>query len=240
MIHVHNGNKSIEEVRTIPLVRPKNAGKFWKGIPHGDLINSILNESERRKWIIIKDRFSVSDDGADMAAAFDIILPDLESPEGTQFALGILANNKRERALRMYAGATITVCRNGFVSGEILLNKKHTTQFDLEDGIEKSLDEYFISIRKMSDIINSLRNHVLSEFEYSYIMIEAGRKKLMPWSRIGEVDKEYRNPSFSEWEQWSSWALLNAFTYVAKRNPPRKQMDQINKFREMLPIDMVV
>ena len=57
----------------------------------------------------------------------------------------------------------------------------------------------------------------------------------MPWSRIGAVDKEYRQPTFAEHGRGTSWALLNAFTYTVKRNPALKQMEQMNRFRELLP-----
>jgi len=84
-------------------------------------------------------------------------------------------------------------------------------------------------------VVEDLRNNKLRPAQADEILMEAGRNRLMPWSRIGAVDKEYRNPTFAEHGRDTSWALLNAFTHTVKRNPPIEQMNQMNRFRALLP-----
>ena len=101
---------------------------------------------------------------------------------------------------------------------------------------QDALDDYTLETFKIPVIVAGLRKWDLIESEYEHCLVEAGRRGLMPWSRLGDVDKEYRNPRFSdEFGTENSWALLNAFTWVVKRNPPARQMEQIDGFRSMLP-----
>ena len=66
--------------------------------------------------------------------------------------------------------------------------------------------------------------------------MEAGRQRLMPWSRIGKVDAEYRKPTFAEHGQGPRYALLQAFTNQVKQNAPLTQMTSMDRFRGLLPV----
>ncbi len=237
MITVYDHNATLQEVGDVPLVTPSQAGPHWKGIPHYQLLNALLSEIEERGWTADKPRFSLTKNGAGLAGAFEIDVPKIGPPEGMRFALGILTDNAYERALRLYAGADVSVCNNGLATGQIILAKRHTKNFDLKGEIAMALDDYLVAIQKVGGIVDGLKNHkLLGGAVYEHLLIEAGRERLMPWSRLGKVDTEYRNPRFpDEIGTETSWALLNAFTWVVKRNPPYRQMDQINRFRQMLP-----
>jgi len=236
MITVYNGSWTLPRVRAIPLAIPEHAGSRWKGIQHGELVDPILFEVNKRGWDVPDMKFAVGGDGSQLAAAFDIKMPKLDSPEGTSFALGLITDNSRHRALRLYAGATIAVCNNGLATGEIILQRRHTTGFNLRENLTHAMDDYLAASRNTANVIEGLRNRKLRNDQYEHLLIEAGRQDMMPWSRLADVDKEYTTPRFGDaFGSENSWSLLNAFTWVAKRNPPMKQMDQINRFRDLLP-----
>ena len=66
------------------------------------------------------------------------------------------------------------------------------------------------------------------------ILMEAGRKRLLPWSRIGMVDKEYREPTFTQFTDRTAWGLYNAFTYIVQKSPARSQISAMANFRELV------
>ena len=237
MIMVHGANKTLEQLHDIPLVRPPNALSRWKGIQHGDLVEAIIGSVDDRGWAATDMQFAVGQDGARLAGAFDLALPELPAPAGLDFSLGVLTDNCCERALRLYVGARVEVCNNGLATGVIVLRHKHTTKFDLREELAVALDDYWMSARNMETVVFGLKRCKLVGGQYEQILVEAGRRGLMPWSRLGNVDEEFCHPRFpDEIGMGTSWALLNAFTWVAKRNPPHRQMDQINGFRELLPV----
>ncbi len=235
MITVYGENRTIEEVRRIPLETPVNAGRVWKGIPHGDLVDTLTRDMDGRGWNIGESRFSVNKDGADLVGAFDLTIPNVDSPEGTQFALGLRSDNARHHALRLYVGATVTICSNGMATGQIVLTRRHTSRFRLVEAVEYALDDYMMAARSMGSVVDGWKECELSQPRYEHILLEAGREGYIAWSKLGDVDREYRKPRFAEIGTGTSWALLNAFTWVLKGTSPRLQMDRINGFRQMLP-----
>lgn len=236
MITVHNNNRTLAEVRNVALARPADAGKFWKGIRHGVLVDVLLHEFDVRGWRVEDMRFAVSKNGTDLAAAFGLIVPETDAPEGIRFALGLMHNNNRERALKVYAGGTVEVCGNGLATGRVLVHRKHTRGLRLAERMSMAVDDFLLAAVNMDRVVDDLKRYRLRGGQYDHALVEAGRRGLMPWSRLGVVDEECRRPRWpDEIGTGTSWALLNAFTLVAKRNPPHRQMDQIDRFRELLP-----
>jgi len=238
MITVYGANTSLEGLRSIPLVAPEKAGQWWQGIQHGELADTLIAAADRRGWEIKSSAWSVGGDGADLAGAIDFSeIAELESIDGLDFAMGVLHDNRRNRALRIYVGGRVSICSNGLATGEIILKHKHTPRFNLQEEVMFALDDYVVSAKRMKRTINRLRERDLVEAEAEHLILEAGRQGLMPWSRLADVDREYRVPRFGdEFGSENSWSLLNAFTWVVKRNPIAVQMDQINQFRSMLPL----
>ena len=235
MITVFGANVSDQDLNSIPLERPQKAGNYWEGIQHGTLVHAFKDEIRSRGWNITEQRFSLSKDKADLAGAFSLEIEGVDPPEGQTLSIGFITSNAMRIATKVLVGANVMVCRNGMATGEIVMQKKHTHGFNLFQEIENSLDQYIPKAQKINHIVTSLRETELSATNADRVLMQAGRNRLMPWSRIGAVDKEYRNPTFAEHGKGTSWALLQAFTHTVKRNPPMQQMEQMNSFRELLP-----
>tara|TARA_R110000744_G_scaffold262480_1_gene377061 strand:+ start:241 stop:981 length:741 start_codon:yes stop_codon:yes gene_type:complete len=235
MITVYGANTRKEDLANVQLQRPEKAGKYWQGIHHSRLTTTLANEISNRGWEITGSKFSLSKDEADLAGAFSLKIENIKTPEGMDLSLGFLTSNAMRKSLTMVVGANVQVCNNGMATGEIVMKKKHTSGFSLVDEIRQSLDQYEIKAGLIGETVKSLRQCEISETQSDEILMAAGRLNLMPWSRIGAVDKEYRKPTFAEHGRGTSWALLNAFTYTVKRNPALKQMEQMNQFRGLLP-----
>lgn len=235
------GLVTLKQVRAVPLRQPpRKPGAYWQGVPHGELVGAILDECAGRHWKVTETKFCLSKDGADLAAALSLDVPDLEMPAGQRLGLGILTSNAMRRALRIVVGTTVLICQNGMVSGELVLTRKHTVGFDIHRDIVDALDDYLTKARAIPNMVEGLQARKLKPSEAEHILMEAGRLGIMPGSRIFKVDEEYRNPRFPEFYEPTSWSLLNAFTWVVKENPALEQMDQINCFRELLPTEQLI
>lgn len=234
MIHVHGDNMTLAEVRAVPLVRPPGAGGYWAGIKHGDLVDGILNECKKRKWKILDTKFAVSGDGAALVGAFDVAVPGVKTPADLTLGLGVIHANTRKCRARLVCGATVSVCTNGLVIGEVLMKRKHTINMDLDYELDAALDQYVVRAKRIGKDVDELRINIAAHYSSDRYLMEAARRKLMPWSRIGDVDREYHKPTYPEFQGDTAWGLLNAFSMIAKRNPPLKQMLQIKGFYELL------
>lgn len=240
MISVYGANVTLEQLHEVEVRRPEFAGAQWEGFQHGELVDIMVDEIRSRKWKINDMKFSLSKDEADLAGAFDISIPSLPQIPGQEYSLGFLTSNMQRRALKMVVGTTVRCCTNGMATGEIVLNLKHTSSnLDfLCDEIGNAAGRYLEKAREIPMLVERMRERSLNTAEASDLLMQAGHAKLLPWARIGMVDNEFRNPTFAEHGKGTSWALLNAFTYVVKEQNPMGQMDRMNRFREMLPLAM--
>lgn len=235
MIAVCGSNVNLDTLHQIPVERPERAGRVWQGIQHGELVDAVLDETSLRGWRVTDMRFALGNSPSELAAAFELHIPGIEPPPGQSFSLGLLTSNAMKRRLKMVVGSNVFVCNNGVATGEIVMLKRHTTRLDLFGEVERSLDEYAIKAAAIPLMVEGLRQRDLSPLEQEHVLMEAGRLGLMPWSRIGQVDEEYRHPRFAEHGIGTAWSLLQAFTWVVKKDPPLRQMDEMNAFRRLLP-----
>lgn len=234
MITVIGSNTTYEQLADIPLTRPSRAGSVWRGVPHHDLVEAVLEECRMRKWKVNEMKFALSEDKADLAGAIALTIPSIKAPEGMDLSLGVLTSNALRRRMRIVVGAEVRVCHNGMCTGEVVMCRKHTSRLDLYREVEEGLNLYLERAKTIPDTVKVLREKELPQPTADHFLLEAGRQSLLPWSRIGQVDKQYRHPRFAEHGKGTAWALLNAFTWVVKQSNPLRQMDQINQFRQML------
>ena len=238
MITVCGPKVTLADLHKIEPVTPANAGRRWKPIQHGELVDAIQDEVTTRGWTIIQERYTTARKGADMAGA--LLLDGVESVPvvpGIRLALGFLTSNARRKALQITVGGEVMCCANGMCTGNIILNRVHDHTVDLPEELEIALNQYTTAAKDIPDTVQGLRERVLAPGEASEILMETGRRGLVGWTAIGRVDKEFRRPTFEEHGRDTSWALLNAFTYAARQNiNPTRQMETYSTFQQMLPV----
>jgi hypothetical protein len=241
MIHVRDQGVSLDTIRKVKLKTPDEAGVNWKGIRHGDLIDELLHLIQKSyQWEVQKMRFALSPDKLSMAGAIEVEPKGIAVPDGLRLGVGVCHSNNRHQSLKIVVGATVIICSNGLVTGDVVLSKRHTLKLDWQACLQEAMEIYVRKARKIGKLVDRMKAKELDEDDVNRILMTTGRLNrlgnngIMPWSWIGQVDFEYRNPTFKEFEPRTAWSLFNAFTWVVKRNPPLGQFDQINKFREIL------
>jgi len=233
----NTGQIEREALRSIPLIRPPNAGRVWRGIPHSDLAEAIVNELETRDVTITDETWHVAGKTQDvLSGSLSLRIPNREAPEGTTFSLGVHHGNMRNFALKIAVGAKIFICSNGMVSGDVTLRHLHTCNFNLRESISEGIEAYLEKTDSVTSIINSMKELPLSDLAAEHILMETGRKGLLPWSRVGKVDKEYRESPFPEFREHhgNGWGMYNAFTHVLQKSPAHEQIRAMDDFRHLL------
>lgn len=235
MISVCGQHITREDLHKVPLVRPANAGTHWRGVQHGEFVDALLAQIQARGWQVDHMAFALAREGADIAGAFDIDLGGgLAAPDGLHYSLGFVGSNARRKAWRVVAGARVLVCNNGLVTGQVVLNKKHTVRTDLDLEFDRALDAFEVAAHGTTSLVATLRERRVDTQEATMLLDAAKDAGLMPKSRLWDVLLEYVVPSYREHGTGTAWTLLNAFTHVVKQNPPVEQMGQIDGFRRLL------
>lgn len=226
---------SREDLAGIKLVEPPRAGAWWKGIPHNRLVTQLEKGLAKRDIKIVDQHWFVEgvDDGK-LTGSMELEIPGVKTPEGMNYSLGINHSNNRDYILRFAVGAKVFICSNGMVVGDFCLQRRHTSGFDLKEGLGDGLDRYLKSVLSVKDVVQNLKAREMSPEGVDRVLMEAGREKLLPWSRIGVVDEQWRKPRFSVFKERNGWSLYNAFTYTVQKCPAHEQMPAMNRFRELV------
>jgi hypothetical protein len=240
MITVMGKKVTLEQVRKVKLRTPDGAGTVWNGIPHGELVDAILDEVRSRGWEVRGQKFALSNDGTSLAAAFEVEGPRVKLPKGQTLSLGVSTGNNRHQALKLVVGTTVTVCENGFVSGEVALKRNHTSGLDIHKELDEALDGYVEKAKGIAEMVETLQAARMTNADAQDMLFAACLKNrptyisILPWAAIGDVYKEWLNPSFKEFKSRTAWSFLNAFTFVTKKAPPLQQIPRCQRFLDLL------
>lgn len=236
MITICGQGKTRDELRQIPLpLRPDNPR--WVGIQHGEIADTLERILYGRGIRVKKEMWATSQDDQTLVGGLNIEFPsylDIPALEGMDYSIGLRHSNDCKHAMSFMVGAQIFICTNGIATGELVLNRKHTSGVNLREVLYDGLTRYIQKAKELSSTIWNMKARGLSRSDADNLLMQAGRARLLPWSGIGKVDKEYRDPTFADHDRKSAWGLYNAFTYVAQNISPVRQLGAINGFRKIV------
>ena len=234
MITVYGKNTTENELQQVKLIRPENAGARWRGIRHGELLDHFHDQADDRGWKMSDMQCSLSEDKYDLVGAFNLSIANLPVPEGRSLSMGFMTSNNRKKTLRLFVGARIQICNNGMATGEVVMNKKHTTGADWKTLMTASFDAYYHGAKHVESTVVELQQTELTPEKSESILMHAGRDGIVGWPTIGKIDTEYRNPTYAEHSEKTGWGMMNAFTHIIKSVTPARQLIAMNEFRQLL------
>jgi hypothetical protein len=94
--------------------------------------------------------------------------------------------------------------------------------------------KYMMGMGAVQDTVQHMKDSYLNDFQVGRVYRDLGRKKILPWSHIGQVDKYWINPTHQEFEEPNKWRMYNAINTVAKQYNPNRQMEVVGKATELL------
>jgi len=220
-----NQRKTLDELNRIPITERGERSDRWQGVQHGELVSRIFNQANYLGLNVKSHDFGVSEDSADLFGDITFAPSKFlgDAPNGTALELGIRHSNASRFSITFVTGLRVFICSNGIVIGEYVLRRKHTCGIELDDEIRKGLLNFMHQTKSAYSFVEGLKNTQATENRVNRLLTNIGREQILPWSHIGYVDAEYRNPSHDEFKPRTMFSLYNAFTEIAKRRNPTEQ-----------------
>lgn len=207
---------------------PKKEGSSFNPISHHELLESLWCTALEKKWQPKDFGCYLSQNRNNLAAWFDVtipsaLLPDVLLPAYTRFFIGATNSTARLLAMNLFLGLHLPQEAIYMPLHKIPLGR-HTSGFALNERVEETLREVENEARKVHPFLLNLSLHLLSVDKADKLMLKAGRKELLPWSKVGVVDRQFRHGLMT------AWNLLYLYSRAAKDNPRLQRMNLGIKF----------
>jgi hypothetical protein len=228
------GNRKIgrEELMLIPT--PAGTATH-RPVPHGEVIQALVETLGFRHIGIHKDEYAVSKDGMKMFGLLELD----NGFHGCRFALGVRNAHDKSMRLAMTVGYRVMVCENMAFSGDFHpVLAKHTANFNLVDALAVGVDQMQRNFKPMVEQVDCWRQQQLSDVTAKLFIYEAFIEATLdtPHHLDRVVHDLYFNPQVEEFQPRTMWSLSNAFTSAFKELDPIPQFKSTASLGEWLKV----
>ncbi len=227
-----NKQTTYQELRGMAgVARPRHGEGTRDALDHHILVDTIKKGLKAGGYGMSSSVFTVSNDFCTIAGVFQLRHKDLNLSADYTPYLGFMNSNAGNRS----GPTSLRFCIGGL--GDDLADSPFVWE-PLEQVGKNVFDSGIVcdylskqkgSILDMGKEIRRMKNQSVCYYEFDTVLMEAGRQKLMPWSRIGRVDAILNRTN-----QKTMWDLTLAFGQVTRMNPPLQQLEQLSGFAELL------
>jgi len=233
LLHCGGKNASLNDLNCVPL--PKETDTY-KPVSHydlalnlGEVAGGLLNG-----YALSDSRFGLARDGKQM---FGIHTYQNGSDE-MGLSIGFRNSYDKSMSVGLAIGASVFVCDNLALHGEVLKIRKHTTNVmaDLEmmiiTGVLRARTNYGSVVQ---DAERMKEVDLVDDGAYRALGHLFGHKVLSP-RQMPVALEEWRSPSHPEFEARTLWSLYNAVTEALKSSPPQSILERhIQLHAHLLP-----
>jgi hypothetical protein len=222
---VHRGGEILkrEELDLIRLPEPTDS---YVPVSHYHLADKLVNISTDilRDYTLIGENYAVARQGNQMFAVLKF------QGDRSDLALSIAFRNSYDRSmsLGMAMGASVFICDNLALHGEVVIMRKHTK--NVWNELENLAIAYLYKSQKNFDqiVADSMLfkgKPLVNDEAFRLMGILFGRSIVSP-RQIAVLKDEWLRPTHQEFEDRNMWSFLNATTETLKSCPPVSIMEK--------------
>jgi len=221
----------------VEIIRPSKAGSRWKGCSHRDMANEIVKQLKTLHVEVVREEWALARKGQVLMGGLDLRMPrGYAKLPGQDYSLGILTGNDLHKAHKFCCGSRVLICKNGVMTGEYVMRRRHTLRFDLEAEVHQGLLNALEEFKNVGGVIENLQKTEVNERTSDHLLMEAGRRRILPWSKVGEAWELYVDPPHKEFEKakGTAWGVYQAVNQTIKARAPRAQLLGLQRLTSLL------
>ena len=231
---MHKGGDycSLDDLRMIPL---PNETRTYKPVSHYDLAVNLgeVSGGLLRGYELDKAQYGLAREGQQMFAVHTY-----RNGTSSSMGLSIGFRNSYDKSMSVgiAIGATVFVCDNLALTGEIAIMRKHTQNVwnDLEELTITTIYRSQHNFTRIVEDAEEMRGRYLGNDDaFRLLGLLYGNDVITP-RQIPVVKKEWLNPTHEAFGERSAWSFYNACTEALKSSPPNKIMEKHISLHEIL------
>jgi hypothetical protein len=232
LMHTAGGDyATLEELRSIPVPSETNT---YKPVSHYDLAKNLAEVSGTllRDYELERSQYGLARDGSQLFGIHTY----RNGSDSMGLSIGFRNSYDKSMSVGIAIGASVFVCDNLALTGEIAIARKHTSNVwnDLE---ELTITTIYRSQHNFTRIVEDAQvmqgQHLSDNDAYRLLGLLYGQGVITP-RQIPVVKKEWLTPSHEEFEDRNVWNFYQAVTESLKTAPPTKIMEKHIALHRML------
>jgi hypothetical protein len=183
-------------------------------------------------WTLLSESYTIARDGQQCFA----ILTFTRGDEGINFSLGWRNSMDKSLAVGLALGAQVTCCSNLVLDGDIKILRKHSMNVwqDIETLAITSFYWYAHGYDKILSDIERIRRKLISDDQTAAIFGKLFYTDILSPRQLTTAVKEWKKPTYTEFEPRSLYSLYNASTHALKSDPPATVMESHSRLHKMI------
>ena len=191
-------------------------------VPHGEVVEALIETLGFRHINVVKDEFAISKDGMKMFGVLDLDT----GMHGCRFSIGVRNAHDKSMRLAMTVGYKVFVCENMAFSGDFQpVLAKHSKHFSLQNALSIGVDQMQRNFDGMRKQVDTWKEFQLSDVDAKLVIYRAFIESDLevPKHLARPVHDLYFHPQHEEFQSRTLWSLSNAFTSAFKQLEPIPQ-----------------
>jgi hypothetical protein len=231
ILHCGANNCTFDDLRTPSL--PEQTQTYYP-IGHYDLASNIRRVADDllvpKGYMFHKESFGMTAKGQRMFGLFNY----KNSSDETCMAIGFRNSYDMSMAVAIALGASVFVCDNLAISGDITVMRKHTRNVESEliqrvIGALYMADEQFLKFQKQIEAMRAAKINARNGAEFlGYLMYE----NILAAHPFSAAMRQWREPEHKAFVDRNVWSLYNAVTGGMKKAPPETRFQLLQKAHE--------
>lgn len=217
---------SLDVLRNLP--DPEAMGARHKPIPHWHLVDTLVDQIDRRGWSVVKSNYAVARGGATLFGVMDLRDTGAPTGAGTGISFGFRSSTNQITAIKGVAGFRVFNCDNLTLSGDMfVLHSKLTTRLNLPFAISNGLNKFLAQADVLCKDIFSMEMHDLTPGEAKERCFDVFDRGALPLHLFDDVSQLYFHPQreHPDCQPRTMWGLHNACTRAVKSLSPAAQFN---------------
>jgi len=151
-------------------------------------------------------------------------------------AIGFRNSYDKSMAVGIAIGASVFVCDNLALSGQITVLRKHTANVwdDLEESVVTTLYRSQHNFSRICTDAEVLKTRQLEDDEAFALMGKMFGRNILTPRQMPQVKREWLRPTYEDFEPRTAWSFYNACTETLKTAPPLQVMEKHIKLHNLL------
>jgi len=226
ILHCGGQAVSYDELTQIPL--PEETSTY-KPVAHYDLSQNVIKMGndllKNKEWD--SAQYAVTKDGQRFFGLFTFRDTNEYTNEPMRFNIAVRNSYDKSMSVGMAMGATVFICDNLALQGDIKVMRKHT------QNVHKDLEEMLVTgiYRGNNNYINILEDaHALSKVNvsnnhvYKFMGLLFGHGIIRP-RQLSTAMKQWKTPTHETFKERNAWSAYNAINHALKSSSPNRIME---------------